>query len=326
MPEPRAVPPIVPTPRNALITSGASRGRVDQDLRQRRSLALFRGIHVDARMADDFLTRCRAALATQDDDALLCHRTAAVALGFRWLPAHWSEPSSVVDIAVPPAPTTGARSGLRLWERAVAADERVIAHGMPCMSAPRTLVELARVPALSPLLVVQIIDGAFRDGFAEPSELVACLARLPRHSYVARARRLIGRACPGVDSPQETRLRLTLEDGGVRGLRTDLRIEEDGRLLARGELGDPRLLLWGEYDGYEVHSELETFSGDRPRQRWLEARGWQVLRYVHRDFATPTAMCHDWLRAAGHAPARIAVLPARTSPEVAVARRLLGID
>jgi len=323
--QPSHMPPLEPTLRRDLVVVGG-RATVDQDLRERRSVAVYRGVHVDTRLAGEFSTRCRAALETQSEGAMLSHRASAVAHGLRWVPAAWCGPETDVDVAVRPPRTTRQRAGIRSYERLVAADEICLAAGLPCMSPTRTLVELARERSLPALLVVQLIDGALRDERTTVDELLACADRLRGHKQIARARGLICRARPGVDSPQETRLRMTLEDGGVTGLQTDIRIEEFGRLLARGELGDPRLLLWAEYDGFDVHTQREVFESDRPRHRWVEARGWDVLRFANGDFSNPRGICRDWLRAAANAPARIAAMPASRSPEVAEARRLLGLD
>ena len=320
----RPVPPILPVQRRELVVV-TGRALVDQDVRQGRSISLFRGVHVDSRMRDDFLTRCRAALLTQGPDAVLSHRTAAVVLGLRWLPARWATSELSIDVAVPPAPTTTRRRpGLCLWERLIAPDERVDVDGLACTSPTRTLVELARETKLPALLVVQLMDGAIRDERTSVEALYDCTLRLRGHANIRRARELALRARPGVDSPMETRLRLTLEDGGVTGLVTDVRIEEDGRLLARSELADPRLLLWGEYDGYDVHTQQGVFDADRPRHRWVEGRGWKVMRFSNGDFATG-AICRDWLYEAALAPARIAAMSPSRSPEVAEAWRLLGL-
>ena len=286
---------------------------------------MFRGVHVDARLAGDFRTRCHAAVLTQSPETPLSHRTAAAALGLPWHPAHWSTPDADIDLAVLPPRTRRTRRGLRLWERVIPPEELVVVDGLLCTSPARTLAELARERKMPALLVVQLLDGAFRFGHTTPEEIAATLQRLRGHAHVARARSLVERARLGVDSPQETKLRLTLEDGGVTGLETNIQIVEHDRLLARGELGDPRLLLWGEYDGFDVHAQQAVFDADRPRHRWLEARGWEVPRFANKDFDTG-AIARDWLRAAARAPARIAAMPASRSPEVARARRLLGID
>ena len=207
------------------------------------------------------------------------------------------------------------------------AADTVIVDGIACLSPTRTLVELARLPNLPPLLVVQIIDGALRDNRTSKDELFACLARFPGERGVARARRLVGRSRDGVDSPPETTMRLTLEDGGINDLEVGIPIvNRHGEVEARCDLGIRLLLIWGEYDGFGPHTERPTFRKDRPRHRWIAGRGWNVLRFVDTDLAQPMTLCREWRVAIAEAPARIAALDPRRSPEVAAARKALGLD
>jgi hypothetical protein len=117
-----------------------------------------------------------------------------------------------------------------------------------------------------------------------------------------------------------------LEDGGITGLDVNIKIHADnGDLLARGDLGIKLLLIWGEYDGFTPHTERTTFRNDRPRHRWIGGRGWYVMRFVDVDLSRPAAVCREWRQAIADAPARIASLDPRRSPEVAEAWRALGL-
>jgi hypothetical protein len=319
--------PVVPTPRRELLAAGAIDHRLDSGLRSGRVLAPFRGVHVDACAATAWLVRIRAAVATQAPTAMVAMQTSAVLLSLRWLPEQWSSLDAVIHFAVERMDARRHRAGIRLHRRLVDARDRVVIDGIVCMSVTRTLVELARDPGLSPLLVVQIIDGALRDERTTKEELFACLARFPGERGVARARLLIGRSRAGVDSPQETKMRLMLEDGGIADLDVNITIVDAyGDLLVRGDMGIRRLLIWGEYDGFVPHSERETFRSDRPRHRFVQKRGWFVMRFVDSDLRHPAALCQEWRAAIAEAPARIAALPASRSPEVAAARKALGFD
>jgi len=317
--------PLVPTPRRELIAAGAIPHQLDSDLRTGRVSAPFRGVHVAATAAASRLVRLRAAVATQAPTAVIAMQTAAVLLGFRWLPDQWGQLDAVIHFAVDQADKRRHRPGIRLHRRLLHAVDVVVIDGIACMSVTRTLVELARDPSLSTLLVVQIIDGALRDERTTKQDLLACVARFPGERGIARARKLIERAREGVDSPQETRLRLTLEDGGITELEVNVRLfNEWGEVTARGDLVIRRLLLWGEYDGFASHTERETFRKDRPRHRYVQGRGWFVMRFVDRDLHQPAALCEEWRVAIAEAPARIAALDPARSPEVAAARRALG--
>ena len=253
-------------------------------------------------------------------------QTSTVLHGLRWLPDIWSAPDATVHFAVDQADKKRDRPGIRLHRRAVAPQDIVLVDGFATLSVTRTLVELARDDGLAELLVVQIIDGALRDGRTTQQDLLDCLARFPGERGVARARRLVSRSRVGVDSPQETSMRLMLEDGGITGLEVGIKIWDDDTddLLARGDLGIRLLLIWGEYDGFGSHSQRETFRNDRPRTRWLQRRGWHVMPFADRDLAVPASVCREWRQAIADAPARIRALDPSRSPEIAAAWRALG--
>jgi hypothetical protein len=85
-------------------------------------------------------------------------------------------------------------------------------------------------------------------------------------------------------------------------------------------------MLWGEYDGYDVHTQRATFRGDRAGDRWLQRRGWHVMRFTDADLYRPAAMVREWLSAQRNAPMRIAAMSPDRSPELAAAqRRLRGL-
>jgi hypothetical protein len=122
-------------------------------------------------------------------------------------------------------------------------------------------------------------------------------------------------------------MRLIMFDGGVMtGARPDVRIHDEiGQVVARGDLADPDLMLWGEYDGYDVHTQRATFRGDRAGDRWLERRGWHVMRFTDADLSRPAAMVREWMCAQRNAPMRIAAMSPDRSPELAAAQRKLRL-
>jgi hypothetical protein len=199
----------------------------------------------------------------------------------------------------------------------------VVIDGEPYTSVPRTLIDLAR-SSLPRLLIVQLLDGALSDGHCTLDELHEELHRLAGRRGVRQASERVGLARLGVDSPPETEMRLVLVDGGVTGLRTAVPIcDEIGHVLARADLADPDHMLWGEYDGYDVHTQRATFRSDRAGDRWLERRGWHVMRFTADDLRRPAALVREWAAALANSPMRILGMSADRSPELAAAQRLL---
>lgn len=267
-------------------------------------------------------------MATQASTAVVAMQTAAVLLGLRWLPTEWSTAEATVHLAAHPDDRRRDRRGIKLHRRTLAAADVVLVQGIACLSVARTLVELARDSGVPELLVVQIIDGALRDKRVTKTELVACLDRLSGERGVVRARRLVERSREGVDSPPETAMRLTLEDGGITDLEVGVEICEGpyGDVLARGDLCIKSLLIWGEYDGFVPHSKRVVFRGDRRGDRWLQRRGWHVMRFTDEDLRRPGDTCREWQQAIADAPARIRALDPRRTPEIADAWQALGFN
>jgi hypothetical protein len=320
--------PTIPTPRRELLAAGISPAKLDVEMRAGRAVSVFRGVHVRVGHEVGLLARIAAALKTQDLRAVATYTTAAVLHALLWLPDAWRDPDAQVHVAVPQDDARRHRDGIRLHRRLIEPRDVVLVNGVACFSVARTLVELARSPKVPMVLAVQIIDGALREERVTKDELEACLARFPGERGIARARDIVRRSRSGVDSPQETRLRLMLSQGGLPELDVplELRDESDGEIIACGDLGYRRYLIWGEYDGFRSHVERKTFRTDRVGDRWLRRRGWCVMRFVDADLERPGMLCREWRQAIADAPSRIAAMPATRSPELALARRLLGID
>src|SRR4051794_21442002 len=141
----RAMSIPVPTPRRSLIAAGTSANHLARDRKAGRTIAVFRGVHVDAPHAAGLLPHFRAALATQGPDARIGMQSSAALQRLRWIPKEWSLLSMPVHIVVPPEDDHRQRRGLRLHRRTTNGEDVTIVDGIPCLSVTRTLVELARL-------------------------------------------------------------------------------------------------------------------------------------------------------------------------------------
>lgn len=88
----------------------------------------------------------------------------------------------------------------------------------------------------------------------------------------------------GVDSAQETFLRLILLDHGfvepVIGMPIDV---NQGTLVLHPDLAWPELKIVLEYEGDEHRSNVRRFRADIRRREMLEAAGWRVIRVTADD-------------------------------------------
>jgi hypothetical protein len=241
---------------------------------------------------------------------------------FRWLPATWYLDDAPVDVTAPREDLSrSARGGLNRRMAALPPEDVTTKHGLRVTAPARTLVDLARTEPW--LLALQIADGALTDGHCDAADLAAVCSRMTGLRNVERARKLARPARAGIDSPQETATRLLIIDAGLPEPDVHLEIKEDGLVLACGDLGYWRWLIWIEYDGFAEHGDQPSFGGDRYKDRWLHRRGWEPMRVSVRDHSDPTDFLGQLTQAIAEAPARIAALDPTRSPEVAAAQQLL---
>lgn len=269
------VPQPLPTPllntpitASALEQHGLSRFRAYAgDLRQlRRGIRCVPG-------AEPTPAQVAAVVAAQAGHAVICGVTAAQLHGMR-LPGTLSR-STLLHLARTDGRPRLRRPGVVGTEAAYRPGDVMMVGEVMVTTPARTFLDLARM--LNPVALVAVGDGlvcTHRHGIragVPPLCTVEQLRRMldehPGVRGVRRARLALGRVRVGVDSPQETRMRLLLEDHRVGEWITDHRlIGADGREV----LPD----LWDEYSRTSV--QYEGMHHSDPRQ-------------VHRDVALERA-------------------------------------
>jgi hypothetical protein len=133
---------------------------------------------------------------------------------------------------------------------------------------------------------------------------------------VATARRALALSADGVESPQESRMRLVWLAAGLPVPRCHaVVLDGGGRFVGRVDVLDESSGLVAEYDG-AVHSKADRRSADADRQERLQAVGIEVLRATSTDFATPTSRAR-WQGRARAARARAMALRPRARWQLA---------
>lgn len=317
-------PDLVST-RAELRALGWSDAAISQRLHRRRPwVAQHRGVIVPADCELSLADRCQAARAAVGRKAVVGRRTAAQWWRMEGLPFRAEPELQPVELWVPPHVNAESRPGIRVRHTTLHPEEIVEVDGIRISSPARTVVDLAR--ELPRTTAVVVCDSGFRQNLYDVAELDRVLARLAKQRGVVAVREMRRLTRPRTRSCGETRARLIVIEGGFPEPEVNYQIVEDGIVLAEGDLVLVLLLIWIEYDGFDVHTERETFRRDRPRHRFVDRRGWQVLRMSDWDVKNPSGFWSDLHAAIQDAPRRIASMPASRSPEVAAARRALGLD
>ncbi|WP_089405267.1 endonuclease domain-containing protein [Geodermatophilus saharensis] len=241
---------------------------------------LFRDVYVDARVPDSHRVRARAAARLLLPGAVVSGLSAAVLWG-----VDLADEQDDVELVLPPGAHPRRVPGVRVRRATLdPADVRV----------------LDRVPVLAPVAATVRV-AALLDG----DEAVVAIDRLVNAGVVdldtvrarvavpgaasARVRRACRRADGLAESPQETRLRLLVVDGGLPAPAAQHVVVAQGRFVARVDLAWPELRVAVEYDG-AWHAEPGQFSRDRQRLNRLQAAGWTVVHVTAADLHDPVRL------------------------------------
>lgn len=179
------------------------------------------------------------------------------------------------DVAVPRAGAPRQTSTLHRHRRRRPFEVGLL-HGCPSVSLEEALLTAAGV--LTQEALVCVLDAALRRGVLTVERLDALLIRSAHRRHVAVLRTAAALADGRAESPAETLCRLLLLPH-LPGLTPQVRVRDRyGRVVARLDLGDDRLLLAVEADGRAGHEGDHMAARDRHRDATTEGLGWRTER------------------------------------------------
>ncbi|MGM1017831.1 MAG: hypothetical protein ACQEW8_09870 [Actinomycetota bacterium] len=270
-------------------------GLTPGQIRHRSVQRPFRGVRSIDLPLDTVLDRCRAYLPALAETAVFSHETAAAVYGLPLWTAMRHGPLHVTS-TVPTRPRIPGIVGHR--EQNLLIREHL---GLRLAAPQDTWCQLAprmRLPDLVAIGDALLTGGRIRGGRTTPLCTADDLREAIARRSPARGTVLLREALPlvraGVDSPQETQLRLTLTGAGFA--EPDIgptALWPDGSpVLVNGhrvhpDLGYPTRRIAFEYEGDHHRTDRDQWQQDLARVRALEAAGWLVLRVTASDLANP---------------------------------------
>ncbi len=250
---------------------------------------VFRDVYVDARVPDTHRLRARAAARLLLPGAVVSGLSAAVLWG-----VDLADERDDVELVLPPGSNPRRIPGLRVCRLPLdPADVRVVDRVRVVSPLAATL---RAASLLGPDEAVVAIDRMVAAGVVDLASLRARAATPGAAS--TRVRRACARADGLAGSPQETRLRLLMADGGLPAPVAQYVVRHQGREVARVDFAWPELRLAVEYDG-AWHAEPGQFARDRQRLNRLQAAGWTVVFVTAADLHRPVQLLAT-IRAALH--------------------------
>jgi very-short-patch-repair endonuclease len=256
-------------------SEAVARGLVTRgELRGPRYRSLFPGIFVRAEVVVDYAMRCRAGVLIAGGRGVLGGWSAAELLGAPCAPA-----AADVEVVLP-GTSLVSRTGLTIRADALLPEEITQAKGVRVTAPVRTAFDLARrEPVLDAIIGV---DALRRHCGVEPAAVLTVAAA---HRNARRSRHLpsvLARSTALADSPMETRIRVAMEDAGLRAP-----VLQHPVGMYRLDLAYPDLRLAIEYDGRE-HLTQERARKDLDRQAYLSARHWEIERLLAWEVFLPS--------------------------------------
>ncbi len=196
--------------------------------------------------------------------------------------------------------TTGnirADDEVTLLRGALAADEVVVRHGIPCTSAERAVFDAARM-SCSLVEAVVALDMAFDGEVTSLCRMRAHVAGWSLRKGVPLVRHALGLASQHSWSPNETRMRMMwlLGAGLPPPLVNRPVFDRAGRLLGYPDLLDEAAGLVGEYDGAD-HRGAVRHSKDVGREDRFRRHGLEVYRVTAPDLVAPGRVVRRMLAA-----------------------------
>ncbi|GAA2054571.1 hypothetical protein [Leifsonia soli] len=225
---------------------------------------------------------CHAAAVILPSAALFSHRSAAMIHGMP-LPS-WAEPTEVEISVFEPTRPPRLR-GIVSHQLTPHEHRWVMVDGLRVIAAQDTWAQLSTRLRLPDLVAI----GDFLITGDEPysqhppplvrADLEAAVRRHGRRRGVTTLRQALERIRYGSLSPQESRLRLALEDAGLPSpeLNHVVRSPDGERVEAMIDLAYPTARVAIEYLGDHHRTDTTTYRNDIGRRERLVESGWDVI-------------------------------------------------
>ncbi len=263
------------------LASGATRGH----LRAKDLSTPSREVRVPRGNPQSLLDRVRPYTVLYRG-GFLSHVTAAQLHG---LPLPWFDDEiKTVHVTAAPPSSQPRRRGVIGHTNAVNSGDIMLLDGVPVTTPARTFLDLGAMLSLDQLVAVADFLVCEHHRPFEPPRLPVVPAQALR-SYIERqhhvrglnaARAALDLMRIGVDSPQETRLRLLLQRAGLPAFTTNYAIPGDPDVWP--DLACEEFKTSGEYEG-EVHQTPQKQLYDRNRDERTAARGWLQVKVYKAD-------------------------------------------
>ncbi|HYH51494.1 MAG TPA: type IV toxin-antitoxin system AbiEi family antitoxin domain-containing protein [Acidimicrobiia bacterium] len=254
-----------------------------------------RGVYVVAGAPDRWEQRVMIACLAGPPGTVASHLTAAALFGL-------AQPPEVPQVTIKRG-ASGRFQGAQPFRGTVGTAETCIRSKIRCTTPSRTIVDCAAAGLLNSDRLEDLVDSAICKKLVQPSRLIRASGeawsatagrRRGRLAVLERALNVWRSGLPA-DSPPEARLQRRLIDWGFPRAERQVEVyDEDGRFVARADVGIRELKVLFEYDSDEHHGPRCWIPDDERKGR-LEALGWKVIPIDRFDLRPSSTRLRDEL-------------------------------
>lgn len=253
-------------------------GRLTKHRLRSRYRALYRDVYLANDVTVTAALRARAAWLWADGGCVLSGISAAAIHGTKWLDGH--HPAELVR------PDRHAPPGIRIRSYELSTEDVWEIDRMRVTSPLRTGFDIGRT--LPRHRALPILDALIAATGIAKADLISTADAMPGMRGVRRLRATAALSDGGAESPQESRLRLTLIDGGLPMPETQIEFRDDyGLPFIRVDMGWREWKVAVEYDGVQHWLDAKQRAWDIERIALLEAMGWVVVRVSAQMLSRP---------------------------------------
>jgi hypothetical protein len=167
--------------------------------------------------------------------------------------------------------------GILLHSDRLSDDESCSIEGIPVTTPARTAFDIGRRRGL--ITSVIRLDSLMRATGLQAPEVLVLSDRYRGARGIVQLRRVIALADAGAESPQETKTRLALIDGGLPRPTTQIEVfDEFGHFVARLDMGYDEWKVGVEFDGAQHWTDPAQRARDIDRLAELQTLGWIIVR------------------------------------------------
>jgi hypothetical protein len=258
-------------------TAGLSQHQIDYRVRNKRWWRAARDVFVVAGTRGTWQQQALIACLAGPASTVVSHLTAAAVYGL-------AKPPEDPQVTIPRKAYGGRLTHATVRRADLRAGERAVKDRIPCTAPVRTVIDCAQV--LEGEALCDLVDSALCRKLMQPSRLIhAAESALPGSRAARRAglARLLealavwrSGAPPG--SPPEAKLQRRLKEWGFPPAQRQVEVyDEDGRLLARADLGIVEWKVLLEYDSDEHHGPRCWIADGERVDRVEERTGWRMV-------------------------------------------------